>query len=482
LFVLAVPAWGQTPAQSESAITTASSSGSASTGTSSSGNGGSTSNPKETKTQDPKTQTEATQPASTGAGQETAAAKTTDERVADLEGKVEGINEGTAEMKSVVDALRKIKLTGYIQAQYQWAEAPGAKSFAGGDFPSTANSRFTIRRGRLKVNYDNTLTQYVLQVDATERGLVLKDAYVSVKEPWLQTFGLTAGVFNRPFGFEISYSSSNRESPERTRLFQTLFPGERDLGAKIEVMPTRGWGQYFNFQGGWFAGNGVAAETDSKKDFIGRIGFQIPITSRNLAIDGGFSTYQGAVRLDDGKSAFVLDSPTNFGTVASRRYFDRDYYGADLQLYYDLPVIGGFSFRTEYIQGKQPGTATSSNGYRVGNGDLYMRDFKGYYFWYVQNIREKNQFVIKYDVYDPNRDVKGANIGLPANAKLSAADLRYNTFGIGWVYHWDANVKFTAYYDFVSNEKANPAGVGALAPFRGDVKDDVLTLRVQYKF
>jgi len=165
---------------------------------------------------------------------------TPEEQIAEVKGSVEGINETVLEMKSVLDALKKIKISGYIQAQFQSAETDGAKSFAGGDFPVNTHNRFMIRRGRIKFNYDNDLTQYVLQLDATEKGVALKDAYVSIKDPWLRTFGLTGGVFDRPFGFEISYSSSMRESPERSRLFQTLFPGERDLGAKIEIKPEDG--------------------------------------------------------------------------------------------------------------------------------------------------------------------------------------------------------------------------------------------------
>jgi hypothetical protein len=161
----------------------------------------------------------------------------TGDEISEVKGSVEGMNETILEMKSTLDALKKIKISGYIQAQFQSAESDGARSFSGGDFLPTLHNRFTIRRGKVKINYDNDLTQYVLQIDATEKGVALKDAYISMKDPWLRTFGLTGGVFDRPFGFEISYSSSMRESPERSRLFQTIFPGERDLGAKIEITP-----------------------------------------------------------------------------------------------------------------------------------------------------------------------------------------------------------------------------------------------------
>lgn len=138
-------------------------------------------------------------------------------------------------MKATVDATKKIKVSGYIQAQYQTAETAGITSFAGGNFPSNVQSRFQVRRGRVKVNYDNDLTQYVLQIDVTQNGVAIKDVYASLREPWWQTFGLTAGIFNRPFGFEIGYSSSSRESPERSRVIQTLFPGERELGAMVSI-------------------------------------------------------------------------------------------------------------------------------------------------------------------------------------------------------------------------------------------------------
>ncbi len=59
------------------------------------------------------------------------------EQLAEVEGSVEGINETVLEMKSVLDALKKIKISGYIQAQFQSAEIDGANSvYQGGVFPS----------------------------------------------------------------------------------------------------------------------------------------------------------------------------------------------------------------------------------------------------------------------------------------------------------------------------------------------------------
>src|SRR5258706_7652742 len=145
----------------------------------------------------------------------------TDEGLGEVKGSVEGLNETVQEMKTVLDALKKIKISGYIQAQFQSTDGsgdnPSAGSFSGGAFPAGTSSRFAVRRGRFKINYDNDLTQYVLEIDATQNGVAIKDAYAWIKEPWLRTYALTAGIFYRPFGFEVLHSHSIIESPEFSR-------------------------------------------------------------------------------------------------------------------------------------------------------------------------------------------------------------------------------------------------------------------------
>jgi phosphate-selective porin len=418
----------------------------------------------------------------------------TKDKVEELKGSIDGINETVTEMKNTLDALKKIKISGYIQAQYQIADTEATSAytlgnFSGGSFPNYVNSRFQVRRGRFKINYDNDLTQYVVQVDITQNGVGIKDAFLSVKEPWYRTVILTAGVFDRPFGFEISYSSNSRETPERSRMYQTLFPGERELGAKIELISENEKWNWLNVKAGFF--NGVlsnANENDSKKDFIGRVGVQLPFYEQNMEIDGGVSLYAGNVRSNSAEIYSNVNSSTKkFSRDSSatniRKYFSRNYVGVDAQLYYDLPVIGGFSIRGEFISGKQPSTSTSNSFYNPGAmvTPLYERNFFGYYINYVQNIGISNQFLLKYDVFDPNKGVDGNDIGA-SGSNLETGDIKYSTFGIGWIYHWDANVKFVFYKDFVSNEKVNSAATGSLVPFKNDVKDDVLTLRMQYKF
>ncbi len=422
----------------------------------------------------------------------------TKEDIENVKGAFDGLNESYLETKTTVDALKKIKISGYVQTQYQATDgiagtafnggsAPAPGGFSGGAFPNDVSSRFSVRRGRIKFNYDNDLTQYVMQFDVTQGGFGIKDMYASIKEPYLKLATFTGGIFDRPFGFEISYSSSMREAPERSRMYQTLFPGERELGAKIELAPQSGMLSMFNAKVGIFNGNNNNNnENDNNKDIIGRVGFQLPFNEQNLEIDGGVSFYSGKVT-DGSKYKYTIMSgawSVDSTTTNNGKSFDRSYVGVDAQLYYDLPVLGGLSLRGEYITGTQPGTAATSTYYVYSNGSgtpLYSRNFSGYYINYIQNIGLTEQIIVKYDQYNPNTDIKSANIG--TRNLTTVGDITYTTLGLGVAHHFDGNVKLTLYYEMISNDKVNSATTTAsLLPFKEDVKDNVFTVRMQYKF
>lgn len=207
-----------------------------------------------------------------------------------------------------------------------------------------------------------------------------------------------------------------------------------------------------------------------------------------MAVDGGVSVYYGSVRnatkflwtFDEAQHQFTVDSTsTNAGKNSTRQYI-----GVDGQFIYDIPGLGGVSVRGEYITGTQPGTAKSNKFYNNDNsgGALYSRTFSGFYVSLLQNIGTKHQLLLRYDVLDPNTKVSGAEIGTPGKA-TSLGDLKYTTFGFGYLFHFDDNVKFTLYYDLVQNETVNAATTDALLkPFTADVKDNVFTFRVQYRF
>jgi len=426
------------------------------------------------------------------------------------------LNTKIENVKSDLDLLKKLKISGYIQAQWQLADTTGqASAFSGGNFPKNADNRFAIRRGRVKFTYEGTLSRFVVQIDATEKGVALKDAYVNFKDPWLQMFSIQGGVFDRPFGYEISYSSSLRETPERSRVYQTLFPGERDLGAMLTIQPRKE--SRFNFirlNAALIAGNGIAPEIDSKKDFVGQLGINRTTRNEKFRYAIGVSYYNGGffqetpnvykmTTLEDsiysGKGFLVDTTDSNKG-----EYARREYYGLDAQFSLDW-MIGLTTLRGEYITGTQPGTSannispnnrllpnpytvTSSNGtsttYSGGPVDTYIRNFNGGYVYFIQNIlHSRHEIVVKWDYLDPNTKVSGNEITSKVNTrstKMGVADIKYTTWGFGYNVRLYSNLKLMAYYEIVKNE--NTSLTTSTANYTKDIKDNVFTLRLQFKF
>jgi hypothetical protein len=409
------------------------------------------------------------------------------------------LNAKIENVKSDLDFLKKLKISGYIQAQWQLADSSGISSFSGGNFPVNSDNRFSVRRGRLKLTYEGRLSQFVLQIDATERGVSLKDAYVNFKDPWLQMFTLQGGVFNRPFGFEIAYSSSLRESPERARVTQTLFPQERDLGAMLTIQPRKE--SRFNFirlNAALICGNAIAPEIDSRKDFVGQVGIVKTTRNEKFRYAVGVSYYNGGffqetkkvynmTTLADGMTkGFEVDSTdSNKGKYAKREYF-----GADAQFSLDW-AIGVTTLRIETVVGSQPGSSNSNvSPYNRSIPatpdpiDTYNRSFNGGYVYLIQNIlQSRHEVVIKYDFFDPNTEVKGTDAKSEVSYNentiktgLGSADIAYTTWGFGYNVRILSNVKLIAFYEIVKNESTEVKG------YPNDLSDNVFTLRAQFKF
>lgn len=377
---------------------------------------------------------------------------------------------------------QSVKFSGYIQSQYQYGEKDASlKVGTANENPEESFNRLGIRRGRFKLTAtDGKLASGVFQVDVTEKGVGFKDAYLNLKDPWFNTIQLRAGIFDRPFGNEISYSSSRRESPERSTLFQTLFPEERDLGAMLVLQPakTSVW-NILKLEAGLFAGNGIKQETDSRKDFIGHL--SLAKTVGNAFSYGlGASYYNGGVyqgsekvyTLNDKK--FVLDeNETNKGGFAKREYVGFDFQVAIAS------SLGISQLRAEYLFGQQPGLSGSSkspNASSLPAADTYIRNFSGAYAIFVQDLGTLPlSAVVKYDFYDPNTEISGDEIG--SSEGTSKTDLSFNTLGLGVLWKISNAFRLQAFYEINKNEtSAHVAGRNE------DLKDNVFTLRLQYKF
>lgn len=394
--------------------------------------------------------------------------------------RIEDIEQRTENIEGILGRLEKLKISGYLQGQFQWGEeAASLKVGSGNENPDKSFSRIGIRRGRIKFAYEEGIATGVFQLDITENGVGLKDVYLNIKDPWTRTNALRAGVFDRPFGFEIGHSSSRRETPERSTVFQTLFPDERDLGAMLILQPaqTSPW-HVLKLEAGLFAGNGIRRETDSRKDFIGHLSFH-KMWHNAVVLGLGISHYNGfvyqgtdAVYKMDGEEFVYDSSPSNLG-----KYAKRIYTGLDAQ--FSLKSSWGMTqLRAEYLFGQQPGTESGSkspNYSSLPDDDTYIRDFSGGYVILVQDIGVSPfAAVVKYDWYDPNTKVSGDEIGYGGTTQ---ADLSRHTIGLGALWHINNNLRLQAYYEFNRNEKSEYED-----GWSDNLKDDVFTLRLQYRF
>jgi hypothetical protein len=390
------------------------------------------------------------------------------------------LQEHTEQKGYELKTLQKVSVSGYIQTQWQYGEKDAAlKVGTPNENPEEAFSRFGIRRGRIKLVCENDFASGVFQLDMTEKGAGIKDAYLLVKAPRFAACALKAGVFYRPFGHEISYSSSRRESPERSTVFQTLFPEERDLGALLLLQPakTSAW-NFLKLEVGLFAGNGVKQETDSRKDFIGHLSAD-KIIGSGMRIGGGVSCYNGSVyqgtenvyRMEGKK--FVLNSDA----VNRGKFAKREYIGLDAQLSL-LSGLGMTQLRAEYLFGEQPGTISGSqspNASVLPSSDTFIRNFRGGYAILVHDFGTLPlSSVLKYDFYDPNTKVSGNETGLN---ETTASDNARRSFGLGLLWRVNSNIRLQGFYEINKNEKSEN-----LAGYEKDRKDNVFTLRAQYSF
>jgi hypothetical protein len=395
-------------------------------------------------------------------------------------------------LKPFLKRFDNIRMSGYIQPQFQVAQREGTKSYSGGDFSQFSKSRFMLRRARVKIDYFLTTQDkfpkalFTFQFDITERGANVRDMFVRFYETRHHNFSFTTGLFARPFGYEVNLSSGYRESLERGRMSQILLPIERDLGAMVSFEPQNKQSKlhWLKIDAGIFNGPGLTGTTDfdSRKDFISRLIVK-PLSVNKLEISGGLSLLLGGWRqatkyvykdgnTPTGEKTFLVDSSiSNIGKVAQRGY-----YGADIQLKL-RHAWGATELRGEYWMGQQPGAATTSTSPgTLPNSPVYFRDFNGAFFYFIQDIvNSKNQLVVKYDWYDPHAKIKGNEIGKPGS-NFSSTDIKYATIGVGYTHYFSDNIKLVLYYDIVNNEKTQLAG------YTTDIKDNIFTSRIQFRF
>lgn len=385
------------------------------------------------------------------------------------QGKLNALDERVLVNEADLGKLNKIKVSGYIQAQWEYYQRDLVKQFE-------PNNTFFIRRARVKFTYEAADgVKFVLQPDFSTGSLSLKDAYAVVSLPKLKTLTLWAGQFSRP-NYEVEYSSGQREVLERSRVIRAIYPGEREVGAKLEYsginLPVKFQIMAMN---GNFTG-AQAKDVDSKKDIMSRIVYSIKIPSAGLSIDLGVNGYFGGVRVKNTTNKYTSMTDGALDSLQIGNYLKKQWYGAEIQIFAD--ILGGLALKGEYVTGTNstlsaldPAASTSTMAKLKGDPNK-TRNFSGYYLYLIKNLGSKNQFVARYDYYDPNTKFTG---------DAAKSEVNYKTLTLAWQYYLNDNIRISLNYEMPQNEKST--SVKSLAGTAGaQLKDNVLGVRVQAKF
>jgi hypothetical protein len=388
----------------------------------------------------------------------------------ELKDRLDGVNENMAILNIDVAILKWVKISGYIQARYEYNDSSQNGVAGGYDVSKNLNANnFYIRRGRIKFTIQpGSFSKYVIYFDASKNTVSLKEAYVELyKTVQAHNFTLTFGQFNWPFGYEIEYSSSKRDFPERSLAENNLFKGERDRGVNL----TWGLPKYLQFNAGLFQGYGIEDKNftwfdpTKGKDVIARAKAKLGM------VDFGVSGYWGKIYFPgsaavggsttwyDANGNGIID-PGETKTTAPKAVVpavekDKIRYGADAQAYLDVLPIGGTGIRGELYSAKDYNKTAKDS----------LANEMGWYLWLSQNINTKFGAAMRYDFWDPNTD---------SNAKNDAT----GTLSLAFHYYWDSNVRITAAYDMPHQLKDN----SIFSKYAGDRKDNRFTLQFQFMF
>ncbi|MGZ3406122.1 MAG: hypothetical protein ACXVAN_06725, partial [Polyangia bacterium] len=194
-----------------------------------------------------------------------------------------------------------VTLFGFVQADgvvYSGASVDELNPSTGAPLNET---RFLIRRARLRADADYGWIAGTLELDGnTVNGPTARITNVEVSACWPRCAGErpplvmgSLGLLRIPFGFEVQEKDYVRLYLERSNVARALFPGEYDLGARLQG----GW-RWLRWQAAAMNGHPsgdkqfTLVSPTASKDFLGRVGVDTRPHAR-AALSGGFSALYG---------------------------------------------------------------------------------------------------------------------------------------------------------------------------------------------
>jgi hypothetical protein len=398
------------------------------------------------------------------------------------------------DVHGVPDTLGLV-VSGYVQAQFEKSALSEDQRLQGGS--PLNQDRFLVRRGRLRVDRRWDLAAVAVEFDgSTTRGpfFGVRRAEASLifagkpgrGEPPLLT--LTAGLTEIPFGHELVESSRFRWFMERSTASLAFFPGEPDVGVRLQggfkfvryALAVLN-GEPLNDRAGQGTGG---REFNAAKDIVARVGIdtdgsgegKLRFATGVSFLEGkgfhpGTDATKGSVVWQDANENTIVDNGelrANPDVAATPSLnFRRWALGADFRV--TLRTVLGLSrFAGEvYVASNLDRGTFFADPYAAGStGDIRH---VGWYAYFLQDIGRYAVAGLRADVYDPNSDVLDKRSG-----RLIPADQTITTVSpiIGAVL--PDRARLLLQYDIVRDHLARDArGVPV------DLKNNLLTVRLQ---
>ncbi len=407
---------------------------------------------------------------------------------ADLQRRVQDVQETQRTQQGTIESLRKFQISGYLQLRYD-ALFAHASQFRGGGSGGTGqrptfgapriggpSNGFLVRRGRLRAESPtSTKDGLVFQIDfASVAGMNLRDAWADVRSGLPRNVSLRIGQFPPPFSYVLPNTSRIREAPDRPIGFSdtsnsalihkdtvSSLGGEFTPGSIVPLFSNqdRDVGLTFTHRGkrattsfGWINGEGrdVLGQRalNSGVTFVGRVEQRIPAASGNLFV--GVSRYDGGYSV---RSA----APTG-GVVAPFRYADREFTNFDTR----WEGRDGWQARFEHLDGRfetTPDRALYIAGNRV----------EAWYATLRKDISTETALSLTWDVFRPTSQTL---------AGISPSDYARRTLQ-GGVLHWLApRTRLRLWY--VQALSAYDPSAAAWSRARGKVGQFIGEIQVEY--
>jgi hypothetical protein len=401
---------------------------------------------------------------------------------------------GVQERAEKAEAARKLapKVSGYVQSDWNILNQASSDQLNYSTGAPLNDQRFLVRRARLKLALDREYTAGVLEFDGntvsgTQARLVVAEASAKISGERPDDVPLimaTIGMFKIPFGYELLQSDRDRLFMERSAAERALFPGEYDVGARLQG----GW-RFVRYAIAVQNGNPLGDKTfpgrdpNNAKDVTGRLGVDTPVNDV-VRVSGGFSGLSGtgfhagtaatkaSVQWVDRNENGVLDPSELIATPGrsstASKNFGRFGYGADLELTVDVPNVGKTVVYGEVYFAKNLDRAIlPADPVAVG------RDYRelGGYGALTQELGAYASVGVRYDYYRSDLDSTNQSRGLlvPSSNALQTVSIVAGARALGG--------RLTLEYDFNRNHNGlDPSGLPT------NLESNTLILRGQWVY